>query len=92
MEQIGQPRIIIAVDSLNGKIVTRGWKHQTDISLLDAVKALEPYTSEFLFTCVEREGTMKGANFDQISELKQATKRQITAAGGIATLEEVKQI
>ena len=86
---VEQSRIIIAVDSLERKIVTRGWKHQTDIPLLEAVKELEQYTSEFLFTCVEREGTMKGADFDQIRELKQATNRQITVAGGIATLEEV---
>ncbi|GAK48836.1 phosphoribosyl-ATP diphosphatase [Candidatus Moduliflexus flocculans] len=89
---IGRPRIIVAVDALEGKIVTRGWKHQTDLPLFDAVKQLEPYTSEFLFTCVEREGTMKGANFDQIRELKRSTKRLITAAGGVSTVEEIKQI
>ena len=89
---IGRPRIIVAVDALEGKIVTRGWKHQTDLPLFDAVKQLEPYASEFLFTCVEREGTMKGANFDQIRELKRTTKRLITAAGGVSTVEEIKQI
>lgn len=92
VRQIGRPRIIIAVDSREGKIVTRGWKHQTDIPLFDAVKQLEPYASEFLFTCVEREGTMTGANFDQIRELKRTTKRLITAAGGVATLDEITQI
>lgn len=89
---IGRPRIIVAVDALEGKIVTRGWKHQTDLPLFDAVKQLEPYASEFLFTCVEREGTMKGANFDLIRELKRSTKRLITAAGGVSTVEEIKQI
>ena len=89
---IGRPRIIVAVDALEGKIVTRGWKHQTDLPLFDAVKQLEPYASEFLFTCVEREGTMKGANFDQIRELKRSTKRLITAAGGVSTVDEIRQI
>ncbi len=89
---IGRPRIIVAVDALEGKIVTRGWKHQTDLPLFDAVKQLEPYASEFLFTCVEREGTMKGANFDLIRELKRTTKRLITAAGGVSTLDEITQI
>ncbi len=89
VESVGQAQIIIAVDSLERKIVTRGWKHQTDIPLLDAITELEPYASEFLFTCVEREGTMQGADFAQIHDVRQATDRQITVAGGIATLEEV---
>ena len=92
VKAIGRPRIIVAVDALEGKIVTRGWKHQTDLPLFDAVKQLEPYASEFLFTCVEREGTMKGANFDQIRELKRSTKRLITAAGGVSTVDEIRQI
>lgn len=90
--QIGTPRIIIAVDALHGKIVTRGWKHQTNIPLLQAVKELEQYASEFLFTCVEREGTMKGADLTLVKELAQTTKKKITVAGGVASLEEVKEL
>jgi len=89
---VGRQHIIIAVDARHGDIVTRGWKHQTTISLLDAVKELEPYASEFLFTCVEREGTMTGIDLDLVQKLTQATSNKITAAGGVATLEEVKSL
>ncbi len=89
---IGRQRIIIAVDSRHGEIVTRGWKHQTTIPLLEAVKQLEPYASEFLFTCVEREGTMTGIDLELVQKLTQATSNKITAAGGVATLEEVKAL
>ncbi len=90
--QIGRTRIIIAVDAVHGKIVTRGWRHQTDIALFDAVKELEPYAAELLFTCVEREGTMKGADLDLFTALKKVTKAELTVAGGVATLAEVKQL
>lgn len=89
---IGRPRVIVAVDSLHGHIVTRGWKHQTNIPLLDAVQALEPYTSEFLFTCVEREGTMTGTDRDLVQQLVDATKREVTVAGGVATMDELLQL
>jgi phosphoribosyl-ATP pyrophosphohydrolase/phosphoribosyl-AMP cyclohydrolase len=89
---VGKRRIIIAVDALHGEIVTRGWKHQTNIPLLQAVKELEQYASEFLFTCVEREGTMKGIDHAMVQELVQTTKNKITVAGGVATLEEVKAL
>ena len=90
--EIGSQRVIIAVDSRHGEIVTRGWKHQTTISLLEAVKQLEPYASEFLFTCVEREGTMTGIDLELVQQLTQATSNKITAAGGVATLEEVRAL
>ena len=90
--QIGRQQVIIAVDSLHGQIVTRGWKHQTDIPLLEVVKQLEQYASEFLFTCVEREGTMKGADLAMVKALTQTTKNKLTVAGGVATLEEVKEL
>jgi phosphoribosyl-ATP pyrophosphohydrolase/phosphoribosyl-AMP cyclohydrolase len=90
--QIGRQRIIVAVDSLHGEIVTRGWKHQTTIPLFQAVKQLEDYASEFLFTCVEREGTMTGTDMEMVKELTQTTHNKITVAGGVATLKEVKDV
>ncbi len=91
-DQIGRTRVIIAIDALHGEIVTRGWKHQTNIPVLEAVKELEQYASEFLFTCVEREGTMQGIDLELVKKLVQATKREITVAGGVATLGEVKEL
>ncbi|MBD3307380.1 bifunctional phosphoribosyl-AMP cyclohydrolase/phosphoribosyl-ATP diphosphatase HisIE [candidate division KSB3 bacterium] len=90
--QVGRQHIMIAVDSLHGKIVTRGWKHHTDIPLLEAVEALEPYASELLFTCVEREGTMQGTDLAMVRQLTQATSTNIVVAGGVATLEELKEL
>lgn len=91
-DAIGRQRVIIAIDAMHGEIVTRGWKHQTNIPVLEAVKDLEQYASEFLFTCVEREGTMQGIDMEQVQALRQATKREVTVAGGVATIEEVKHL
>lgn len=89
---IGKERIIIAIDSRNGKIVTGGWKKKTNIKTEAAVKKLEPYCSEFLFTCVEKEGLMKGTNLGMLKKLKKLTKNKINAAGGISSLKEIKQL
>lgn len=90
--QIGRERVIIAIDAWQGEIVTQGWKHRTKIALLPAAKQLAPYAAEFLFTCVEREGTMTGIDAAIVKELKQAAKNEITVAGGVATLAEVEEL
>ncbi|MGQ9664131.1 MAG: phosphoribosyl-AMP cyclohydrolase [bacterium] len=87
---VGKQRIIIALDSFNCEIVVKGWKKRTGIVLFDVVKDFEPYANEFLFTLVEREGTMSGIDIDTIRRLRESTNHRITVAGGVCTLEEVK--
>ncbi len=50
---------------------------------------LEPYCCEFLCTCVEREGSLRGTNLDWFRRLRRATSLPITAAGGIRSPREV---
>ena len=79
-EKIGRERLIVAVDARNGEIVVDGWKTVTGLSLTETAKALEPYVSELLFTCVEKEGTLTGINIEQVRELRNVFTKKITAA------------
>ena len=53
------------------------------------VQLLEPFVGEFLYTHVDREGLMQGTDMAAIDAVRQATKRHLTAAGGITTREEI---
>lgn len=87
---IGKERIIIAVDSLEGEIVTHGWKKKAGFGLSDVLEEMKPYASEFLYTCVEKEGLMKGTDLKLFKRIRNRTDLQITAAGGISSLEEIQ--
>ena len=91
-DAVGADRVIGAVDSLGGKVVIHGWRTQLGITAADAVRALEPYCGEFLYTHVDREGLLGGTDMDAILAVKQATFRRLTAAGGITTLSEVAHL
>ena len=88
-DAIGRERVIAAVDSRGGHVVIHGWKTPLPLTAVDAVRALEPYCGEFLYTHVDTEGLMGGTNLDAILAVKQATTRPVTAAGGITTQEEI---
>jgi phosphoribosylformimino-5-aminoimidazole carboxamide ribotide isomerase len=45
-----------------------------------------------LYTHVDTEGLMSGTNMDAILAVRHATKRRVTAAGGITTREEIAQL
>ena len=59
---------------------------------MEAIAALEPYVGEFLYTHVDLEGLMRGTDMDAIARLRAATKRALTAAGGITTREEIDRL
>jgi phosphoribosylformimino-5-aminoimidazole carboxamide ribotide isomerase len=88
-EAIGADRVIGAVDSKRGKVVTNGWSNATAITAIEAVHALEPFCGEFLYTHVDNEGLMKGTDLAAITAVRNATKRPLIAAGGITTQDEI---
>ena len=89
---VGPAKLIAAVDSRGGRVVIHGWRTQLTITPVEAVRQLEPFVGEFLYTHVDREGLMKGTDMDAIAAVRAATSRRLTAAGGITTLEEVAQL
>ena len=91
-DAIGADRIIAAVDSRGGRVAIHGWKTILPITAVDAVRALEPYCSEFLYTHVDTEGLMQGTDVDAIMAVRHATSRRLTAAGGITTWEDIDRL
>jgi phosphoribosylformimino-5-aminoimidazole carboxamide ribotide isomerase len=87
--RVGVDRVIAAVDSREGKVVTHGWRTKLDITPVDAMRALEPFAGGFLYTHVDLEGLMQGTDLEAIARIAAATRRRVTAAGGITTMDEV---
>lgn len=91
-EAIGRDRVIAAVDSRGGRVVIHGWKTTLPLTAEEAVRALEPYCDEFLYTHVDTEGLMGGTDVDAIRAVARATVRRVTAAGGITTQAEIDEL
>ena len=89
---VGRDRVIAAVDSRRGQIVIHGWKTTLPLTAVEAVRVLEPYCDEFLYTHVDTEGLMGGTSLDAIRAVRDATTRRVTAAGGITTQQEIDDL
>jgi phosphoribosylformimino-5-aminoimidazole carboxamide ribotide isomerase len=89
---VGADRVIAAVDSRGGHVAIHGWKTVLSITAVDAVRALEPFCAEFLYTHVDKEGLMQGTDVDAILAVRRATSRRLTAAGGITTWDEIDRL
>ena len=91
-DTVGAERVIAAVDSRGGHVAIHGWKTVLPITAVDAVRALEPFCSEFLYTHVDTEGLMGGTDMEAILAVRRATARRVTAAGGITAREEIDRL
>jgi phosphoribosylformimino-5-aminoimidazole carboxamide ribotide isomerase len=91
-EAVGADRLIAAVDSRGGHVVIHGWREPLPLTAVEAVRALEPYVGEFLYTHVDTEGLMEGIEFEAVRAVREATARRVSAAGGIATRDEIDRL
>ena len=91
-EHVGPDRLIAAVDGKGGKVVIHGWRTSLAVTPEEAIAALEPFFGEFLYTHVDLEGLMRGTDMNAIASLRAATKRALTAAGGITTRDEIDRL
>jgi len=85
-------RLIIALDSKAGKVVTHGWTEATSVTAEEMIPHLEPFCSGFLCTYVDKEGMMQGTDLDWFRRLRAATQHELTAAGGITTIDEIREL
>lgn len=84
--------VTVALDSMDGQIVIKGWRESTSLAAEEVIARFEPHCGAFLCTYVDKEGTMQGTDLGWYRRLRAATRHEITAAGGIATLEEVSRL
>ena len=86
---VNRKRIIIALDTLQGRITIHGWRRRVALQAEKVMVELETFCAGFLCTDVDREGTMTGANLKWFQKLRDATNHPIIAAGGIRTKREI---
>ena len=89
---LGASRLVFAADSLAGRVVVEGWKKQTDVTTLEMIQMLEPWCGAFLYTHVDTEGLLQGFPQEVIRPLRQATGKQLIAAGGIRAQKEIDEL
>src|SRR5258707_15154961 len=82
----------MALDSNGGKVVVTAWKESTGFTAEQVIRQFEPYCSGFLCTYVDKEGMLQGTDLDWFRRLRASTSHKLTAAGGITTMEEIREL
>jgi phosphoribosylformimino-5-aminoimidazole carboxamide ribotide isomerase len=86
-------RVVVALDARNGKVMTHGWQQESGVDMFDlAHQMVASGVSRFLYTDVERDGTLSQPNFEATGALAQAVSVPVIASGGVASLEHLARL
>jgi phosphoribosylformimino-5-aminoimidazole carboxamide ribotide isomerase len=91
-DTVGPEKLVFAIDSKEGRVAIRGWRHLTAITPREMIAALDSWCSAFLYTHIDSEGLMQGIPIDTVSDLRVSTSKQLIVAGGIASSEQIDQL
>ncbi|HSK07802.1 MAG TPA: HisA/HisF-related TIM barrel protein, partial [Acidimicrobiia bacterium] len=90
LAQLPADRVIVALDSRDGVVLSHGWRQTTGVELMTRIDQLRGMCGGFLITFVEREGRQEGTDLERArAVVAAADPTRITIAGGVTSPEEV---
>ncbi|MBQ9211226.1 MAG: 1-(5-phosphoribosyl)-5-[Clostridia bacterium] len=92
LDQYGE-RIAVGVDIRDGYVSIRGWTENSAYPFLEFCEKMARLGVKTLIcTDISRDGAMRGTNRELYRQLSQELSLQITASGGVSTLEDVRAL
>ncbi|MGB8676564.1 MAG: 1-(5-phosphoribosyl)-5-[(5-phosphoribosylamino)methylideneamino] imidazole-4-carboxamide isomerase, partial [Pseudolabrys sp.] len=86
-------RIAVGLDARDGKVAVEGWAETSELSVLDIARRFEDVgVSAIVYTDIARDGMLQGLNLDATVALAEAIRIPIIASGGLASIEEIKEL
>ena len=92
VEKYGE-KIAVGIDIRDGFVAIKGWTETTDNNVFDFTeKMCNAGVKTIICTDISKDGVLKGTNISLYEQLKTKFNVNITASGGISTLEDVKSL
>lgn len=86
-------KIAVGADVKDGKIAVKGWLEQSDVTLDEFfLKMQDLGVKNIICTDISRDGAMRGTNLELYRELSAKYSLDITASGGVSSIENVKRL
>jgi phosphoribosylformimino-5-aminoimidazole carboxamide ribotide isomerase len=85
--------IVVAIDAREGYISTHGWRKDTELRAVEFAQSMVKLgVRRFIYTDINRDGTLTEPNFSATAELVNEIRRPIIASGGISSLNHLRML
>ena len=86
-------RIAVGVDIRDGFVAVKGWTEKSSLEAFAFCRHMEDLgVSTLICTDISKDGAMQGTNVDLYRRLQKEFSLQITASGGVSSLDDIKTL
>ncbi len=86
-------KIAVGVDIKDGFVAIKGWTEKSEYSCEDFCQMMQNMGVKTLIcTDISKDGAMKGTNRELYKELSEKFSLDITASGGVSSLDDIKAL
>lgn len=86
-------KIAVGIDIKDGFVAIKGWTEKSDLNAFDFAKKMQDMGAGTLIcTDISKDGAMQGTNRDLYTKLSDELDINITASGGVSSIEDVKHL
>ncbi|MBL8572813.1 MAG: 1-(5-phosphoribosyl)-5-[(5-phosphoribosylamino)methylideneamino]imidazole-4-carboxamide isomerase [Hyphomicrobiaceae bacterium] len=86
-------RIVVGIDAKGGKVAVEGWAEASSLSAIDLARKFEDAgVAAIVYTDIDRDGVLKGINFESTLALAEAVSIPVIASGGLASIADIERL
>ncbi len=86
-------KIAVGADVKDGYIAIKGWLEKSEKTLEDFLYDMQNVGVKYIIcTDISKDGAMRGTNLELYKKLSQKYSMNITASGGVSSLDDVKKL
>lgn len=84
-------QIAVGIDAIGGKVAVSGWADVSDMKAVELAKRFEDSgVAAIIYTDINRDGAMQGANISETVEFAEAITTPVIASGGVSGIDDIK--
>jgi phosphoribosylformimino-5-aminoimidazole carboxamide ribotide isomerase len=85
--------IVVGIDAKAGHVAVEGWGESSSLTAIELGKRFEDAgVTAIVFTDIDRDGILKGINFEKTLELANSVDIPVIASGGLASIKDVERL
>ena len=85
--------IVVGIDAKAGHVAVEGWGESSTLTAIELGKRFAGAgVTAIVFTDIDRDGILKGINFEKTLELANSVNIPVIASGGLASIKDVERL
>ena len=86
-------RVAVGIDAKGGRVAVEGWGESSELTAQELAQRFEDAgVAAIIYTDIDRDGVLKGLNFESTAALAASTRIPVIASGGLASINDIETL